>query len=265
MDPKNSPPATSLEQIEARLARIEQSLAKVEQLASQSEALISVASDLLDRSAPAGVSLDDRFRQLAQLAEQGTRPESTQALTMLAAKAPELSPSAATLLDILDSHVAQHPELPSRLSSLLGLAQKASETKNAKALEFALDQLHQIPALVGTMADILDGYAAQDSADASLDNLLINLKTLLGWLAKDSSKKLLEAIPTDAQTLQALELLAKSASKASSGAPKPVGLLGALSKLRSDDAGYALNFACELLQGLGQGLKQNTPSLPQGS
>lgn len=265
MDASKNAAASSIEQIEARLARIEQSLAKVEQLALQGEALVAVASDVIDRSNATGISMDARIQQLAQLVEQGTRPQSTQALTELARKAPELPQGAATLLDILDSHIAQHPELPERLATLLELAQKLGSPPQAKALSFALEQLSQTPALLGTLADILDGYAAQSDPDASLDNVLHNLTTLLGWLAKDSTRELLEALPTDATAMQTLAILASSASKAAQGSPRSLGLLGALGKLRGQDAGYALNFACELLQSLGQGLKKRTPSLPKGS
>lgn len=201
----NIPSSSSLETIEARLARIEQSLGRVEQLATQAETMM-----------------------------------------------------APTLLDIFDQHIAEHPELPKQLSNLLEIAQAASTPQNTKALTLLLEQLTQAPQLVSTLADILDGYAVAAAPGTSMDNVVQNLGTLLGWLAKDSTKALLDAMPTDGESMQALALLAQSSSKAAKSSPGSIGILGALSKLRSQDAGYALNFSCELLQQLGRGLKQKT-------
>lgn len=257
MEAQNDLSAPSLAQIEARLARFEQSLTRVEQVATQGQAMVAVASDVIDQATPGGISLDQRLATLTELLERGTRPQAAKALAHMAAQAPAIPHGVATVIDILDDHIAKHPELPQRLEALLALAAQASAPENAKALTIVLDQLIQAPALVSTLADILDSFVSKEPQGSSLDNVVQNLSTLVSWLAQDSTKTLLACIPADAESVNALSLLAHSASNSAKSTPSQVGLWGALSKLRSDDARYALGFACEFLEQLGRSLKTN--------
>ena len=189
----------------ARLSAIEERLAGLPDDRSVRDAFATVV-DTADALA-ARTDADARLRTLARLAERLTdedRIGRLERLDHLAAQVPGL---VATAVDSLDGLAAQPGLDPdARLRAALRLVDRLTEPATAATLERALDLAGQVPGLVATAVDSLDGLAAQPGLDP--DARLRALVRLLDLASQPGTAALVDQLSQHADTLPVLLRLA---------------------------------------------------------
>ncbi|MGB8332555.1 MAG: DUF1641 domain-containing protein, partial [Polyangiales bacterium] len=157
---------STLQRIEARLARLEQALEPLTKATDAAPALTSTAVDIIDDWATQVGDLDARMRSMSELLERLTRPEALAPLMVFVEMTEQAKPALATFTDIVDEMMARAAAdgmeierlVESTKNALLRLAQLAT----AREVQALLDSGMLDPATLSTL-----GLAARAVADAS--------------------------------------------------------------------------------------------------
>jgi len=254
--PPPSPPADTLERIEARLARIEAMMTPLAQVAAQLPQTAAVATDALDEWAQQDGQLDARLAEVTKLAMRASEPTTLRRLRAMLDHVDALPDLMATGMDVLDE--ASGPlELSERVTGLAKLVERASRPKTIAQATLLLEKLEALPEVVATGLDALDDWAAiQGASGVDLEQILAAAREALKGLANLATapqvRDLLDSGLLSPEALDTLGAVARAMAQTRAAPTPTVGMLGALSAMRDQDVQRALGFVITLGRAFGQ-------------
>lgn len=154
--------STSLEAIDARLARIERMLAPLGEVMALAPGAVATSVDSLDAWVQQEGRGVDRVQALRRFLSLATEPATLDGLGQLLRALQEIPGIAATLGDTVDAWAERDGHAEQRLRALQSLLRQASDPTVLESLAAMLEQVKALPSGVAVAVDAFDSWAQRD-------------------------------------------------------------------------------------------------------